>query len=82
MKQPARCGALRVLIGLCSRYYGLTVPELIAEAKIKRSGVFRSIRMLERLGCEITRHHEEIRGGWRTLYRLEGVRGMRIRRTS
>lgn len=72
------CAALAIFVGLASRRFGLTLTEMMQEAKIKRRQALETIRTLERLGVVITRHREPVRHSWVTLYRLGGVRGLRL----
>lgn len=72
-------GSLMILVGLATRRYGLTVVELMREAKLSRAQTYRQIKALESLGVEITRHKEPVRSSWRTLYRLQAIRGLRFK---
>lgn len=72
------CTGLLILVGLASRHYGLTLAELMQEARASRSAVYRSLQALERMGVSIVRRQEPVRASWRMIYRLNGIRGMRF----
>ena len=73
------CTGLMILVGLASRLYGLTVREMMQEAKVSERAVFRGITSLERMGVQIHRQREPVRGSWRIIYRLTGIRGLRFK---
>lgn len=77
-RQTAICSGLLILVGLASRRFGLTLREMMDEADISRRQVFNQIRALEAMGVQIHRQREPIRGTWKTLYRLAGIRGLRF----
>ncbi len=76
--RSSACSALMILVGLASRRYGLSIGEMMQEAKISRRAVFWNLQALERMGVQITRHKEPVRASWRTLYRLAAIRGLRF----
>jgi DNA-binding IclR family transcriptional regulator len=72
------CTSARVLVAIASRFYGLTLREIMDEVHLSRPSVYRLIRELENLGVQFDRRMEEIRGGWRLNYRVSAIRGHRF----